>query len=103
MGAVAPEAYVLGVGQGDSGLDLTTVSAAVIKVLKPGGVPVSWAAVLSGATTTSLTLTHSFSAAPSEVDVPGDYIIYAVLTVPGGFVTTERVLKHARATYSVVK
>jgi hypothetical protein len=102
QGAVAPESFVLGVQAGDSGLDLTTVSAAVMKVLKPGGVAVDWAAVISGATAGALTLTHSF-ATPTELDVPGDYVVFALLTVPGGFVTTDRILKQVRPKYSVVK
>lgn len=103
QGAVAPESYVLGVGQGDTALDMTTVSAAVIKVLKPGGVTADWAAVISGATVTGLTLTHTFSVAPSELDVAGDYIIYALLTIPGGFATTDRLLRNVRGKYQVVR
>lgn len=98
QGAVAPETYILKVQTGDSGLDMTTVSAAVIKVHK-GGAVATWTAALSGATAALVTLTHSFSAAPSEADVTGDYIIWAELTVPGGTLTTGRVRRGVRGRY----
>lgn len=103
QGAVAPEDYAIGVGTGDSGLDMTTVSAASFKVFKPGGVEVTWAATISAATAASLILTHVFSAAPTEVDKNGDYVIYAILTIPGGFMTTSRILKPVRSKYAVVR
>ncbi len=96
--AVAPAAYEQHIGTGDSGLNMTTVTAAVFKVLKPGGTQVSWtAAIAVGATAAGLTLRHAFSAAPSELDVAGVYIIHAELTVTGGKVTTSRVRRLVRA------
>lgn len=89
---VAPSQYIANILQDDSGLDLTTVTAAVFKVYKPGGTVVSWTATISGATTTQLTLTHTF-ASVTELDVVGNYIIYAILTVPTGFFATESISK----------
>lgn len=103
QGAVAPEDYAIGVGTGDSGLDMTTVTAAEFRVFKPGGVEVVWTAAISAAIPASLVLTHLFSAAPSEVDKNGDYLIYAVLTVPGGYMTTSRILERVRDKYGVVR
>lgn len=100
QGAVAPANYVLTVGQGDSGLDLTTVSAAVFNVYKPGAAAaVQWTAALSGASPTALTLTHAFLSV-TELDVAGEYTIYATLTVPGGFLETERVRRIVKGKFS---
>jgi hypothetical protein len=81
---------------------MTTVSAAVFKVLKPNNnAVVSWSTAISGATATSLVLTHTFSAAPTEVDVSGVYIIYAELTVPGGTLTTTRIRREAKGLFEL--
>lgn len=91
-GAVAPETYKALILTGSSGLDMTTVTAAVFLIEKPNGSTVSWTASISGATTTQLTLTHQFNTIGfSEVDVDGEYHVYARLTVPGGFMGTTRV------------
>lgn len=87
QGAVAPESYVLDITPGASGLNLTTVSAAVLKVRKSNGAEVDWAATLSNQAAATLTLTHQFVG--GDLDVDGSYSVYAALTVPGGTVRTE--------------
>lgn len=85
--AVAPEAYVLNVTPGDSGVDLSTVTAASIKVLKPTGEEASWSATLTNATASTLTLTYTFTT--NDVARPGRYRAYAALTIPSGTVRTR--------------
>lgn len=87
QGALAPEAYVLDITPGISGVDLVDVSAAVLKVLKPNNTEVNWSAAMSNKTSITLTLTHSFQA--GDLDLTGLYRIYAALTIPGGTVRTE--------------
>jgi len=101
QGALAPEAYVFNVTPGDSGLDLSTVSAASLKVYRPDGTVVDWATALSNQTATTLTLTYEFDATTSELDIGGDYLVYAILTIPSGFMTTERVKRRVRWRHEV--
>lgn len=89
--AVAPEAYVLNLTPGDSGVDLSTVTAASFLVLRSDGVRATWTATRSNQTATTLTLTYSFAAA--DVNKPGKYVIFASLTIPSGTVrSTPQVL-----------
>lgn len=101
QGAVAPEAYVLNVTPGDSGLDLSTVTAASLKVRKPGGTVVDWTPVMSNQTATTLTLTFTFDATDSELDVAGEYTIYGILTIPSGTMTTQRVNRNVKSRFEV--
>ena len=89
VGLVAPKQYVVTVVPGASSLDLSTVSVATIEIRKPDGTTASWTTALSAQTATTLTLTHTFSAAPSEVDQAGTWHFYAKFTVPGGYDRTE--------------
>lgn len=87
--ADAPESFVMNVTPGDTGIDLSTVTAAVFKVRKATGAKVTWTATRSNQTTTTLRLTHEFDAA--DVDAKGPYVAYALLTIPSGSVKTSRV------------
>lgn len=87
QGAVSPEGIQIDVTPGAMALDLTTVSAATIKVRRPDGTTAVWPASLSNQTTTTLRLTHLFS--PGDVDQVGNWFAVAYLTVPGG---TERTI-----------
>jgi hypothetical protein len=100
MGMVAPDIYPFLATQGDSGLDMTTVTAGELHVLKPDGSQVVWTATLSGATTLQVQLTHFFGVSP-DLDMAGVYCIWAKLTVPGGFKRTLAIRKKVRATYEV--
>jgi hypothetical protein len=101
QGALAPEAYVMNLTPGDSGLDLSTVTDADLIVSKPDGTVETWAPVMSNQTATTLTLTFEFDATDSEVDVPDEYIIYAKLTIPSGTMTSERVRRRVIPRFSV--
>lgn len=86
VGAVAPEAYVLYVTPGDSGVDLSTVTSATFYVQEVDGTETTWSATRSNQTADTLTLTHTFVAA--DVEEPGELVIYAKLTIPSGTVRT---------------
>jgi hypothetical protein len=61
QGTKAPDSYVATLLTGVSGLDMTTISAAVGKIQAPNGVESSWTMTLSGATTSQVTVTYAFS------------------------------------------
>ena len=96
VGMVAPYQYVADLVPGDSGLDLSTVTAATIEIRKPDGTTVSWAATRSNQTTSTLTLTHNLAAGTSEIDQAGEWHFYAELTVAGGFRRTEHWVEDVR-------
>jgi hypothetical protein len=96
VGTVAPAVYTRVLSIADmpelASLDFTTVTAAVFHVKSPDRTLATWTAVRSGATTSSLTLTHAFLS--GDLFTPGAYEVYAVLTVPGGTPrTSTRVLQ----------
>jgi hypothetical protein len=77
------EPLVITVLQGDSGLNLSTVTAASLTVRRPSGSSdVIWAVTISEQTFQSLKLTHLFVAG----DMPnvGFYVVVATLTFPTG-------------------
>lgn len=80
-GGVAPEAYQMVLAAGTSGVDLSTVTSAVIRVKGPDGVESTWTAGMSSQSSSALTLTHTFG---GEVTVVGEYELFAELTVPSG-------------------
>lgn len=68
--------------------DLSTVTVAVLRVLKPDGTSATWTpATLSSQTATTLRVTHVFLM--GEVSQDGAYSIYAKLTVPSGTIRTD--------------
>lgn len=85
-GAVAPEAYVLDVTPGSSGVDLSTVTAAVFNVRRPDGTTTTWTATRSNQTSSTLKMTHTFVAA--DTNQQGEHRVYAALTIPSGTVRT---------------
>jgi hypothetical protein len=88
QGTKAPDSYVATLLTGVSGLDMTTISAAVGKIQAPNGVESSWTMTLSGATTSQVTVTYAFPGT-SPFLIPGIYLIHFLLTVPGGELPTE--------------
>ena len=84
--AVAPESYRLNIVPGDSGIDLSTVTAVAFSVQDQLGNIATWTATRSNQTATTLTATHVFIAA--DIASKGRYVVYAKLTVPGGTVRT---------------
>lgn len=97
VGAIAPEAYVLNVTPGDSGVDLSTVTAATFYVRDVDGTDTTWNATRSNQTADTLTLTHTFVS--GDVDEPGDIVIYAKLTIPSGTVRTVPTTLVARGNF----
>lgn len=98
--ALQPEAFSVTVTNGDTGLDMTTVTAASLSVQLPDGTTTTWVASISGATTTQLTVTHTMpSSAPSDVATVGEYSVVAVLTIPSGTVRGQPVRLVVRPYY----
>jgi len=78
-GAAAPEALVVTITPGTSGLDMTTVTVVVFQV---GETAVTWATTLSAVSTSSLKATHIFAA--DDVPVATSKSLMAKLTTPAG-------------------
>lgn len=83
QGAASPEDIRVTITQGDSGLNLTTVTAVEFDVRLPDGSDDVWSASIVSATTTELVSSHVFS--PADTVQLGTYVMLAKLTVPGGF------------------
>lgn len=94
-----PKAYVLDLTPETSDVDLSDVSAAVFKVQAPSGTVTTWTAALSNQSTTSLRLTYTF--APTQFTAVGVYLIYALLTVTGGTLTSEPRALRVRGPFEV--
>jgi len=102
QGAAYPETYAQAIVPGASGLDLTTVTAGRFKVFRPDGTIVTWTAVLSNQTVSTLTLTHAFGVNSTDIDVAGTYVIYAELDLPAsGKATATRVEKKVLSKFGV--
>lgn len=87
QGAVAPEGFAITCDQGETQIDLTTVTAATMRVKKPSGATVTWTAALSGASVKSVIVTHVFAA--GDLDEKGRYSVVAHLSVPSGTIRSE--------------
>jgi pyrimidine operon attenuation protein/uracil phosphoribosyltransferase len=85
-GATAPESLTVVVTSDPAGLDLTTVSAAMIKVKRAGDTALEWAASIVDRAAHSLTVRHTFVG--TDTDVAGDYEAVVYLTVPDGTMRT---------------
>jgi hypothetical protein len=96
---VAPDAYVLDITPGTPAFDLSTVSAALLRVRAPDGTTATWSATMSNQTATTLTLTHVMSA--TDVENPGVYHIYASLTVAGGTKRTATIAQTFKGEFEV--
>lgn len=83
VNAVAPYAFVYTVTSADTvNFDLSTVTSAVFEIYREDGNVDSWPASLSGASPSSLTLTHVFE--PGDVDRLERLIATPRMTAPGG-------------------
>ncbi len=88
QGALAPEALTIHVKQGESPLDLTTVTGATLSVRRPDGEEFTWTAALAAgpnppvATSTDLWILYGF--ASGDVDYVGTYDVVPNLITPGG-------------------
>ncbi len=84
-GAQAPEQIELSVTNAelaDEPLDLTTVSAVSLSVLRPDGQRVTWSVTTAEQTATLLRVVHVFDAL--DVELPGTYRIMVMMTVVTG-------------------
>lgn len=91
QGAVSPEALVITVTPGTSGVDLSTVTAATIYMCAAQDASTAvttLSATLSAQTASSLTLTHAWASNGSETATAGSFFVYAALTLSGGGVVT---------------
>ena len=79
--AVAPVALQITVNAGNSGIDLTEMTAAVLIVLKPDGTEHTWTAVLDADENIAV-LEYAFAA--GAVEVTGTYVATPYFTSPGG-------------------
>ena len=82
---------------GQTGIDLTTVTAVTLTVTRPDGLPpVQWSAAILAATPptaealSTITWGHAFAPADTQ-GLPGLYLIDPWFTVPGGQVPGSRV------------
>ena len=82
VNALSPESVQVVVAAGQSGVDLSTVTAATFAVKKPDGSAASWSCVVTDKTASSATLTHPFGS--GDVDQLGIYTLVPTLAVPAG-------------------
>lgn len=82
LDALNPESVQVVVSAGQSGVDLSTVTAATFAVRKPDGSSASWSCVVTDKTAAGATLTHPFDS--GDVDLIGIYTLVPTLTVPAG-------------------
>lgn len=92
VGELAPASLIIDVTPSDLLPDLSIVTAVSISVQKPNSagkmVKVTWTGAMSAQTATTLKVTHPFVA--GDLDIPGVYTAYVVMTVPSGTVDTAR-------------
>lgn len=81
-GAANPEALEVTIVTGDSGLVMTTVTAASFYFVDSTQTP--WLADISVQTATSMKATHIFASDGSDVPTPKNIKLMAHLTTPGG-------------------
>jgi hypothetical protein len=87
IGIAAPNKLSFTILQGNSSLDLTTVSAVSLLVTRElDGSTATWACVIDSATPSTLVAHHNFVSDGSDVSVLGIYELAPQLTVPGGVV-----------------
>lgn len=84
-GTRAPEALRVVVSAGTSGIDMTTVTAAELRVHgMPRRAEQVWYCAIATATASTLTLDHEFDAIGDELSAAGVLRLLAVLTIPTG-------------------
>lgn len=86
-GAVAPESLTMIITSDPDGVDLTSVSAAVIRVKKAGASYSDWGAAVIARDVHEITIRHVLEA--GDTSASGDYVAMAILTVPDGTVRSD--------------
>lgn len=83
VGAADPEALRVVLTPGNTGLNMTSVSACTFHVRRPDGTTTTWSTVLSGATALQVTARHVFDASGDEVSAAGAYLVEPRVMAPG--------------------
>jgi len=83
-GAKSPETIQVTILRGDSGLDLSTVTAVTFVVRDERGGEVTWTAVIESKSWERLVAHHIFDTLGNETRAPGKYRLMPMLTVAGG-------------------
>jgi hypothetical protein len=99
QGEVAPAAVVFNLVPGSTGIDLSTVTAVTIYAAEPGGTIHTWTTVLTNQTTTTLTASHPFASDGSDLPTPGEWGVYANLTIPSGHLRVPAQLMPVKAPF----
>ena len=81
-----PETLTVNVSQGESGLDLSTVTSVSLSVRYPNtDLDVTWTASIVTQTATALSVRHTFNnLTAGEAVIPGTYRVMVNLDVPSG-------------------
>jgi hypothetical protein len=96
----APTALSVTITPADPSLDMTTVTAVVLRMRRADGTTATLAATIqAGATAASLVANYTFASDGSDLTVPGDYRFDPLLTVPGGFVDGTTIPEVAAPAY----
>jgi hypothetical protein len=90
VGAKSPTTLTCTVFQGDSALDMTTVTAVTLDVQRPDGSQSNWTATIQSVLPPSapggsmLVCTYAFNGNGLDCLVLGQYQVHPILTTPGG-------------------
>jgi hypothetical protein len=97
----APKAYQLELVPLDDGVDFTIVTAWALYVRLDDGTFKVWDVTATDVTPTTATLTHVFAVDASDLPRSGSYDIFALLTVPGGFLRSDPVTEYVGDPYGM--
>ena len=87
LGISSPNSIGLTINQGDSNLDLTSVTGLTLNVTRAiDGTTAAWVCTIVTKTSTQLQALYSFDANGQDVPVLGIYEVAPEMTVPGGVV-----------------
>lgn len=81
---VSPSGYILDVEACES--SLAAVTSAVFEVRRPDGSETTWSASIVSLSATAARLLHEFVS--GDLSIPGEYSVYAILTLPLGEIRT---------------
>lgn len=87
VGSVTPEQLVIEIVPSTEGLDMTTVTAVVLSILRGDGTTSSWSTTIVSATAAMLTVKHVYVA--NDVPAVEKLSVAPLLTVPSGTMHAE--------------
>jgi hypothetical protein len=86
----APQAIEAEILTDDPEIDLSEAASAEFRAtLKRTGAAQTWAAIIVEQASDRLLIRHTFDSAGAETATPGEYLLSAALTIPGGIARTE--------------